>query len=98
MQVRRQPSPDGARLMLETRRENAVQKMLVMKQMNAGRGGAQPLPASMVDDSVPELRREAEVAESYSSTSRQRAGAFGLSAGVGMDLRWDGTWGSEPTR
>ena len=49
----------------------------------------------MVDDSMPELRREAEaigadavaLVESYSSTSRQRAGAFGLSAGVAMDLR-----------
>ena len=74
---------------------------------DAGRGGAQPDPGSMVDDSMPELRREAEalgadavaLAESYSSTSRQRAGAFGLSAGVAMDLRyWDGIWGSEPTR
>ena len=66
---------------------------------DACRGGAQPDPGSMVDDSMPELRREAEalgadavaLAESYSSTSRQRAGAFGLSAGVAMDLRlgWD---------
>ena len=48
---------------------------------------------------VPELRREAEalganvvaLAESYSSTNQQRASAFGLSAGVAMDLRlgWD---------
>ena len=69
------------------RQENAVQKMLVMKQM------------SQVDDSMPELRREAEalgadavaLAEAYSSATRQRAGAFGLSAGVAMDLRlgWD---------
>ena len=54
---------------------------------------------SMVDDSMPELRREAEalgadavaLAEACSSTSHQRAGAFGLSAGVAMDLRlgWD---------
>ena len=66
---------------------------------DAGRGGAQPDPGSMVDDSMPELRREAEalgadavaLVETYSSTSRQRAGAFGLSAGVAMDLRmgWD---------
>ena len=66
---------------------------------DAGRGGAQPDPGSMVDDSMPELRREAEalgadavaLAEAHSSTSRQRAGAFGLSAGVAMDLRlgWD---------
>ena len=62
---------------------------------DAGRGGAQPNPGSMVDDSMPELRREAEalgadavaLAEAYSSTRRQRAGAFGLSAGVAMDLR-----------
>ena len=62
---------------------------------DAGRGGAQPDPGSMVDDSMPELRREAEalgadavaLAEAYSPASRQRAGAFGLSAGVAMDLR-----------
>ena len=66
---------------------------------DAGRGGAQPDPRSMVDGSMPELRREAEalgadavaLAEAYSSASRQRAGAFGLSAGVAMDvsLGWD---------
>ena len=66
---------------------------------DASRGGAQPDPGSMVDDSMPELRRGAEalgadavaLTEAYSSTSRQRAGAFGLSAGVAMDLRlgWD---------
>ena len=66
---------------------------------DAGRGGAQPGPGSMVDDSMPELRREAEalgadavpLAEAFPSASRQRAGAFGLSAGVAMDLRlgWD---------
>ena len=66
---------------------------------DAGRGGAQHHPGSVVDDNIPELRREAEalgadavaLAERYSSTSRQRAGAFGLSAGVAMDLRlgWD---------
>ena len=45
---------------------------------DAGRGGAQPDPGSVVDDSMPELRREAEalganavaLAEAYSSTSR----------------------------
>ena len=73
----------------------------------AGRGGAQPDPGSTVDDSMPELRREAEefgadaaaLAESCSSTSRQRAGAFGLNAGVAMDLRlgWD-LGQREPTR
>ena len=62
---------------------------------DAGRGGAQPDPGSMVDDSMPKLRREAEafgadavaLAEACSSTSWQRAGAFGLSASVAMDLR-----------
>ena len=59
---------------------------------DAGRRGVQPDPGSMVGDSMPELRREAEalgadavaLAEAYS-------GAFGLSAGVTMDLRlgWD---------
>ena len=62
---------------------------------DAARGGAQPDPGSMVDDSMPELRREAEalgadavaLAEAYSPASRQRAGAFGLSAGVAVDVR-----------
>ena len=66
---------------------------------DAGRGGAQPELGSMVDDSMPELRREADalgadavaLVSTYSSTSGQRAGAFGLSTGVAMDLRlgWD---------
>ena len=66
---------------------------------DAGRGGAQPGPGSMVDDSMSELRREAEalgadavaLPEAYSPASRQRAGALGSSAGVAMDLRlgWD---------
>ena len=46
---------------------------------DAGRGGAQPDPGSMVDDSMPELRREAEalgadavaLAEAYPSASRR---------------------------
>ena len=49
----------------------------------------------MVDDSMPELRREGEalgadavaLAEAYSPASWQRAGAFRLSAGVAIDLR-----------
>ena len=53
----------------------------------------QPDPGSMADDSMPELRREAEalgadsvaLAEAHSPASQQRAGAFGLSAGVAMD-------------
>ena len=64
-----------------------------------GGPGAQPDPGSMVDDSMPGLRREVEalgadavaLAEAFSSASWQRAGAFGLTAGVAMDLRlgWD---------
>ena len=79
--------------MLRKRQENAGHEA-----DDAGRGGTQPDPGSMVDDSMPELRREAEalgadavaLAEAYSPASRQRAG-FGLSAGVAMDLRsgWD---------
>ena len=67
---------------------------------DADRGGAQPEPSSVADDSVQEARREAEalgadavaLAEAYSPARfQQRAGAFGLSAGVAMDLRlgWD---------
>ena len=67
---------------------------------DADRGGAQPEPSSVADDSMQEARREAEalgadavaLAEAYSPARfQQRAGAFGLSAGVGMDLRlgWD---------
>ena len=49
----------------------------------------------MFANSMPKLRREAEalganavaLAEACSSASRQRAGAFGLSAGVALDLR-----------
>ena len=75
---------------------------------DAGCGGAQPDPAPMVDDSMPELRREAEtlaadavaLAEAYSPASRQRAGAFGLSAGVAMDLRlgWDLVQRADPVK
>ena len=68
-----------SRLMPEKRRENAVQKMLVLKQMMQVVEVHSPITGSMVDDSMPELRREAEalgadavaLAESYSSTSRQ---------------------------
>ena len=72
----------------------------------AGRGGAHPDPGSMGDVSMPELRREAEalgadvvaLAEAYSLASRQRAGAFGLSAVWQRICMWDGIWGSQPTR
>ena len=74
--------------------------MLVMKQMTHGRGGVQPDPDSIAHDNMPELKREAEalgadavaLAEAYSlARFQQRTGAFGLSAGVAMDLRfgWD---------
>ena len=64
------------------------------------RGGAQPEPSSVADDSMQEAKREAEalgtdavaLAEAYSPARfQQRAGAFGLSAGVAKDLRlgWD---------
>ena len=73
---------------------------------DAGRGGAQPDPDSMVDDSMPGLKREADslgadavaLAEEYSPASRQRAGAFGLSAGVVMDLRFGWGLGQRTTR
>ena len=60
----------------------------------------QPNPHSMADDSMPEATRVAEAlgADAVSLADactparfQQRAGAFGLSAGVAMDLRlgWD---------
>ena len=64
-------------------------------QMTQGRGGAQPDPGSMVDDSMSELRREAEAlgadavapVEAYSSTSRQRDGpVWKLDLRLGWDL------------
>ena len=63
------------------RRENAVQKIVEVHS---------PIQDRWVDDNIPELRREAEalgadavaLSEACSSASRQRAGAFGLSAGV----------------
>ena len=68
---------------------------------DAGRGGFQLEPDSMADDSMLELKREAEaetvgtgavaLVEAYSPGSQQLAGAFGSSASVAMDLRlgWD---------
>ena len=67
---------------------------------DADRGGVQPDPGSMADDSMQEAMRYAGVlgadvvalAEACSPARfQQRAGAFGLSAGVAMDLRlgWD---------
>ena len=60
---------------------------------DAGRGGAQPDPGSMVDDSMSSGGRPTMLWHwrRYSPASRQRAGAFGLSAGVATDLRlgWD---------
>ena len=64
---------------------------------DAGRGGVQPDPDSMADDSVPELRREAEDAvalvEAYSPASQRRAGAFWQ-----WTCAWDGIWSCELTR
>ena len=67
---------------------------------DAGRGGVQPDPGTMADDSMQEAMRDAgalgadgvALAEAYSPARFQRrAGAFGLIAGVAMDLRlgWD---------
>ena len=65
---------------------------------DAGRGGVQPDPGSVADDSMQEARRDAEalgadaVALAYSRARvQQRAGASGLGARVAMDLRlgWD---------
>ena len=67
---------------------------------DAGRGGVQPDPGTMTDDSMQEAMRDAgalgsdvaALAETYSQARfQQRAGAFGLSAFVAMDLRlgWD---------
>ena len=62
---------------------------------------------SMVDESMQEARRDAEalgadavaLVEAYSLTGlQQRAGAFGLSAGVAMDLRLGWDLGLEPDR
>ena len=87
-----------SRWMPEKRRERA--KDAGHEADDAGRGGAEPDPDSMADDSMQEARREAEAlgadavapAEAHSPARfQQRAGAFGLSAGVVMDLRlgWD---------
>ena len=67
-------------------------------KVKSGKGGKGSKGAGNRDN-MPELRREAEalgadavaLAEAYSLASRQRAGAFRLSAGVAMDLRlgWD---------
>ena len=73
-----------------------MQKMPVMKQMMQTVEVCSPIQ----DDSMPGLRREAgalgadavALAEAHSPARlQQHAGAFGLSAGVAMDLRlgWD---------
>ena len=66
---------------------------------DAGRGGVQPDPGTMADDSMQAMRDAGvlgadgvALAEAHSPARFQRrAGAFGLSAGVAMDLRlgWD---------
>ena len=68
---------------------------------DAGRGGVQPDPVSMADDSMQEARQDVEafgadavaLVEACSPARfQQRAGAFGLSADVAIDLRLDGIW------
>ena len=96
------PNPDVQDIPMDTagtsRKRSAEDAGHVMD--DADRGGAQPEPSSVADDSMKEARREAEalgadavaLAEAYSPARfQQRAGAFGLSAGVAMDLRlgWD---------
>ena len=63
---------------------------------DADRGGVQPDPGSMADDSMQEAMRDARalgadaatLAEAYSPARfQQRACAFGLSASVAMNLR-----------
>ena len=74
------------------------------RELDAGAlapAGAQPDPRSMVDDSMPELRREAEalgadavaLAESYSSTT----GSELAHSDWQWICDWDGIWDSEPT-
>ena len=74
------------------RRENAVQKMLVTKQMLQVVEVHSPIQDRWLTTAqVGGRGARSRLAEAYSSASRQRAGAFGLSAGVAMDLRlgWD---------
>ena len=51
-----------------------------------------PDPGSMVDDSMPELRREA------AALGADAVALAETSAGVARISDWDGIWGSEPTR
>ena len=71
---------------------------------DADRGGVQPDPGSMADDSMQEATRDAgalgadavALAEAHSPARfQQRAGAFGLSAGAAMDLRMGWALGFE---
>ena len=85
-----------SRWMPEKRRENVVQKMLVMKQMTQVVEVHSPIQDRQHDRAQAGGRGghtagAVALAEAYSSTSRQRAGALGLSAGVAIDLRlgWD---------
>ena len=96
------PNPDVPNKPMDTaeasRKRSAEDAGHVMDETD--RGGAQPEPSSVADDSMQEARRDAEalgadalaLAEAYSPARfQQRGGAFGLSAGVAMDLRlgWD---------
>ena len=63
-----------------------------MKQMMQVVEVCSPIQGSMVGDSMPELRREAEALGTDAvALTEAYSGAFGLSAGVTMDLRsgWD---------
>ena len=84
-----------SRWMPEKRRDNVVQKMLVMKQMTQVVEVHSSIQDRWLTTACPSSGGEAEalgedavaLVETYSSTTRQRAGAFGLSAGVAVDLR-----------
>ena len=76
------------------RRENAVQKMLVMKQMMQVVEVHSPIQDRWLTTACPSSGGRPTMLwhwRRYSPASRQRAGAFGLSAGVATDLRlgWD---------
>ena len=78
----------------ETSRKRSAEDACHEKD-DAGRGGLQPDSGSKADDRMQEALRDAgalgadavTLAEAYSPTRfHRRVGAFGLSAGVAMDL------------
>ena len=93
------PLDDGAGArapmdVIETSRKRSVEDA-GHETDDTDRGGVQPDPTSMADDSMQEAMRDAGalgadavLADAYSPARfQQRAGAFGLSAGVAMDRR-----------